>query len=99
MEQQEDLRLPMAEAHRLMDELNTEFDAVVFHTSAQGGSPPNQRINQLVDGNVLMIRAEETRKLTAQSLREAVLESGGVPLGFVFVGRRYHLPEWIYSRS
>ena len=93
------VRLPMAEAHRLMDELNTEFDAVVFHTSAQGGSPPNQRINQLVDGNVLMIRAEDTRKLTAQSLRAAVIESGGVPLGFVFVGRRYHLPEWIYSRA
>ena len=93
------VRLPMAEAHRLMDELNTEFDAVVFHTSAQGGSPPNQRINQLVDGNVLMIRAEDTRKLTAQSLRAAVIESGGVPLGFVFVGRRYHLPEWIYRRA
>lgn len=93
------IRLPMAEAHRLMDELNTEFDAVVFHTSAQGGSPPNPRISQLVDGNVLMIRAEDTRKLTAQSLREAVLESDGVPLGFVFVGRRYHLPEWIYRRS
>ncbi|MBS9475700.1 GumC family protein [Ancylobacter radicis] len=91
-----DPRTPLIEADRLMDELRGEFEAVVFCATAADAAARGHRIDALVDGNVLVVRAEKTRKPAATALRSAVVENGGVPLGFVFVGRRYILPDWIY---
>ncbi|WP_246251860.1 Wzz/FepE/Etk N-terminal domain-containing protein [Ancylobacter pratisalsi] len=91
-----DVRLPMTQARQLMEQLGGEFEAVVFCSTAQDPTGVTARLAPLVDGNVLVLRAEKTRKQQALALGTAVTESGGVPLGFVFLGRRYLLPAWIY---
>ncbi|MCS0504456.1 exopolysaccharide transport family protein [Ancylobacter mangrovi] len=91
-----DVRLPANEARRLMDELGREFEAMVFCSTAQDPAGLGSRIAALVDGNVVVLRAEKTRKAQAVALGSAIMENGGVPLGFVFLGRRYLLPDWIY---
>ena len=91
-----DIRLPLAETTRLMQELRGEFEAVVVCATARDAGALSHRFDQLVDGNVLVIRSERTRKAAAVALHDEVVDSGGVPLGFVLVGRRYVLPEWLY---
>lgn len=91
-----DIRLSSAEARRLMDELSATFEAIVVCGTARDAEAVGHRFEELVDGNVLMLRAEKTRKAPAIALRDSVIDNGGVPLGFVFVGRRYILPDWLY---
>ncbi|MEP9366388.1 lipopolysaccharide biosynthesis protein [Xanthobacter sp. VNH20] len=93
------VRLSLVEGRQMMEELQDLFDAIVICSTAQGASPVIQRLNMLVDANILTIRAEHTRKPAALRLRSIVLENGGFVLGFVFMGRRYYLPEWIYRRA
>ncbi|WP_245263425.1 GumC family protein [Azorhizobium doebereinerae] len=90
------VRLPMTEGRRMMKELEDQFDAIIICSSAQAASSVKHRLNRLVDANILLIRAEETRKPAAMRLRSDVMESGGILMGFVFMGRKYYLPNWIY---
>ena len=93
------VRIPLLEAERLMGELRAEFDAILFCASAADATAIGHRLDGLVDGNVLVIRAERTRKAAAIALRDSISESSGVPLGFILVGRRYVLPNWLYRLS
>jgi len=43
-----------------------------------------------------VVRAEVTRSPAATRLRDLVLEAGGGLLGFVFTGRKYYIPRWVY---
>lgn len=90
------VRVPSAEAERLMDELRAEFDAVIFCATAADAAAIGHRLDSIVDGNVLVVRAERTRKAAASALRDTISENSGVPLGFILVGRRYVLPNWLY---
>ncbi|MCK0209386.1 lipopolysaccharide biosynthesis protein [Starkeya koreensis] len=91
-----DIRLSGADARRMMDEIDATFEAVVICATARDADAAGHRFEELVDGNVLVLRAEKTRKAPALAQRESVIDHGGVPLGFVFIGRRYILPGWIY---
>ncbi len=93
------VRLPMVEGQRMMKELEDQFDAIIISSSASVASSVKHRLNRLVDANILIVRAEETRKAAALRLRADVLESGGVLMGFVFMGRKYYVPGWIYRIS
>lgn len=93
------LRLPVADGMKMMDELKAHYDYVVFCSSLQSTSLLALRLSQLVDGNVLAIHAEQTRKAAASHLRNSVAESGGALLGLVFLGRNYYLPDWLYRRA
>lgn len=91
-----DVRRSAGEARRLMEELGQTFEAVIICATARDSAAIGHRFEELADGNVLVVRAERTRKAPLVALRGSVVEHGGVPLGFVFVGRRYVLPEWLY---
>lgn len=91
-----DIRLATAEAERLIAELGETFEAVVVCATARDSAAIGHRFMPLVDGNVLVVRAEKTRRAATLALRTSVIETGGVPLGFVFLGRRYILPNWLY---
>ena len=94
-----DIRLPIAEGELMMADLKQAFDCIVVCSNLQGASLVTQRFCQLVDGNILAVQAEETRKPAAVHLRDTVVESGGVLLGLVFLGRRFYLPQWLYQRA
>lgn len=93
------VRLPLVDGVRMRDELKQAFECVIVCSPVQGTFVVTDRLNQLADGNILMIGAESTRKPAALHMRDSVLENGGTLLGFVFFGRRYYLPEWIYRRT
>ncbi|MFG1242913.1 lipopolysaccharide biosynthesis protein [Xanthobacter sp. V7C-4] len=94
-----DFRLPIAEAELMMAELRRGFDCVVISSDLPGASLVTQRFCQLVDANILAVQAEKSRTPAVARLRDQVAESGGLTIGFVFLGRRYYLPNWLYSRA
>jgi hypothetical protein len=57
-----------------------------------------RRLTGLVDANLLVLRAEHTRAAVATRLCDTVLAAGGNMLGFVFVGRKFYVPRWLYRR-
>ncbi|MFS8035875.1 GumC family protein [Xanthobacter sp. AM11] len=93
-----DIRLPVADAEMMMAELRDAFDFILICSNRQGASLVTQRFCQLVDGNIMSLEAEKTRKAVAIHLRDMVVESRGLLLGFVLLGRRYYLPSWLYER-
>lgn len=93
------VRLPVVEGERMLQKLKQEFDCIIICSNLTGSSLITQRLSQLVDGNVICVHAEKTRKLSALHLRELVQESNGALLGLIFFGRRYYLPQWLYRRA
>jgi hypothetical protein len=93
------VRLPVVEGEEMIKALKAAFDCIVICSSLPGSSLVTQRLTQLVDGNILAVHAEITRKPAAIHLRETVDEVGGALLGFIFFGRRYYLPNWLYRRA
>ncbi|MGE4373536.1 MAG: exopolysaccharide transport family protein [Xanthobacter sp.] len=91
------VRLPVAEGEDMLDQLRKDFDCVVICSVLHGTALVTRRLCHLVDGNVLTVHAEETRKAAAVNLRDTVAESGGALLGLGFFGRRYYLPHWLYK--
>lgn len=90
------LRAPLIDARRRVDQLRAEYDVVVVAGPAQGFSPITQRLASIVDANVMLVRSEVTRAPAATRLRDMILEAGGGLLGFVFTGRKYYIPRWVY---
>lgn len=90
------LRAPLVEARRRLEQLREEYDVVVVAGPSQGLSPITQRLASIVDANIMVVRAEATRSPAATRLRDMILEAGGGLLGFVFTGRKYYIPRWVY---
>lgn len=90
------LRTPMARARMLMEQLRGYYDVVIFIAPRQTFGHLAQRLSSMVDANVLVVRAEQTRGPAVAQIRDIVLRAGGDLLGFVFTGRRYYIPKAVY---
>ncbi|WP_236025150.1 exopolysaccharide transport family protein [Arenibaculum pallidiluteum] len=89
-------RTPLAQTQKFLEELRGRFDKVVVIAPPPTVSHVSRRVTGLVDANVLVLRAEQTRAPAALRLRDVMLASGGDLLGFVLTGRRFHIPKAIY---
>ena len=72
--------------------------AVLLDSALTQNSAWMRRLSGLVDASVLIIRAEGARPAVAVRYRDAILKAGGNLAGFVFVGRRFYIPRWLYRR-
>lgn len=90
------LRTPMARARMLLEQLRDYYDVVLFIAPRRPFSHLSQRLSSMVDANVLVVRAEQTRGPAAAQIRDIILRAGGDLLGFVFTGRRYYIPKAVY---
>jgi len=75
-----------------------KFDLVLIDSAPASASPDGISLSRYVDGVVLVLEAEKTRKPVAENLKTRILQSGGNILGMVFNNRRCHIPEFIYKR-
>jgi hypothetical protein len=78
--------------------LRNSFAVVLVIGNSDLTNPWMRRLSVLVDASILVIRAETTRAAVASRFRDAILEAGGTLAGFVFVGRRFYVPRWLYRR-
>ncbi|MFC5344354.1 GumC family protein [Brevundimonas staleyi] len=84
------------EARAFLDLMRGAFSRIVLVGARDFDLPDARRLHGLADANILIVQAEATRAPAARRMREVVLVSGGDLLGFVFTGRRRHVPEAIY---
>lgn len=80
------------------EEMKQLFDLVLIDSAPAATSPDGITLSRYVDGVVLVLEADKTRKPVAESLKNQILQNGGNLLGMVFNNRRYHIPEYIYRR-
>jgi len=90
-------RMP-ASAWQVISGLRSQFDMVLVTVSSSLADPMVHRLASIVDATVFVLYAEKTRAAIAERFREMTLEAGGNLAGFVFVGRRFYVPGWLYRR-
>lgn len=54
-------------------------------------------ISAVVDGVVLVVRAEETRWEVAQAAAQRLNQAGAKVIGGILNARRYYMPKWLYD--
>ena len=78
-----------------LDELRTFFDMVVMVAPAADIDPLGAVLAQHVDGNVIVLEAERTRRSAAIRLRQILSRSGRPIVGAVLNNRRNYIPHWL----
>jgi protein-tyrosine kinase len=64
----------------------------------QSRIPFNIALSRSVDGVLLVVEAEKSRKQTIATIKKRVLANGGNIVGIIFNKRKYHIPESVYKR-
>lgn len=78
--------------------LRQRYELVVVDSPPAAASGDGLAMCGKVDGVVLVVEAEGTRWPVAQSVKNAILRSGGKVLGVVLNKRRHYIPSWAYRR-
>ncbi|MGA8669178.1 MAG: hypothetical protein WB679_04850 [Terracidiphilus sp.] len=81
-----------------IQELRKDFDYILIGLPAINRGSDLAICAPLVDGIVLVLEANHTRKITARRAHERIAASRGKLLGIVLNNRTYPIPEKIYHR-
>lgn len=92
------VRQSLPDSRKMIEELESLFDIIIVCSTSRDASSAFQRLGLLMDVNILLVRAEITRSLSALKISSNLIKSGGLVIGFVFLGRKFYLPGWIYKR-
>jgi uncharacterized protein involved in exopolysaccharide biosynthesis len=88
----------LTRAWQALDRLKQQFEMVLVVAPSAPDHPIALWLAGMVDANLLVLHAGHTRAPIAQRIRDLILEAGGNLAGFVFEGRRFHVPGWLYRR-
>ena len=78
--------------------LKRGFDLTLVDAPAATISSDGLALARRLDGVVLVIEAERTRRQVAEKVRDTIEEHGGNLLGAILNKRRYPIPAFIYNR-
>ena len=81
----------------VFDRLRNEFDWIVLDGPPVTVYSDAGALGRLVDGAVLVVRAESTRAAVIENAKKRLEQSGTRVLGAVLNRRRYHIPDFIYK--
>jgi Mrp family chromosome partitioning ATPase len=90
--------LSMQSAQVALRELREEFDFTIIHGDCAGFSSATCLLAHLVDGLVLGVTANRTRKAVAQKIQEHLAAADVRLLGIVLCERTFPIPESLYRR-
>ncbi|HTI84900.1 MAG TPA: hypothetical protein VL614_30980 [Acetobacteraceae bacterium] len=91
-----DRRASVVHTRRILDELHEEFSMILLVASADLSGYAVRRLANMVDANIVIVRAERTRGAVVTRLCDVIRSGGGNLLGFIFDGRKYYVPSWLY---
>jgi hypothetical protein len=83
------------EIDRHLDELSDFFDMIVIAPPPLNRDPLGTVLARHVDGNIIVVDAERTRRFAAIRLREILTRSGRPIIGAIMSGQRSYLPRWL----
>jgi Mrp family chromosome partitioning ATPase len=90
--------LSLQSTQMALNELREEFDFTIIHGDCAGTSSSTCLLAHLVDGIVLGVTANRTRKAVAQKIREHLTTADVRLLGIVLCERTFPIPENLYRR-
>lgn len=80
----------------LFNALGDDYDMILIDAPAARDSLVGLRLASVVDGSILVLRAEHTRIPVVEHLCGQILGAGGDLFGAVVTGRQFHVPKAIY---
>jgi capsular exopolysaccharide synthesis family protein len=83
---------------QFLDNVRNSFDYVIFDSAPVPGFPDTQTLCSKVDGVILVITYDRTRRQVALRAKKELEEAGANILGVVINRRKYYIPDWIYRR-
>lgn len=81
----------------LLHKLAGDYRFVVIDGEAVYAGADSLVMGPLVDGVILVINAEDTRREVAQAASQRLVQAGAQLIGSVFNRRRYYMPKWLYN--
>jgi hypothetical protein len=88
----------LEDPRRWLRDLSDRFDYVLVDGPGTGGADEPGALALLVDGVVLVVDENETRRDVARNVAEALHVGGARLLGAALVNWQYPIPAGIYSR-
>ena len=82
----------------LWEKLKEKFDLIIVDSSSDANISDSIVMSGNVDGVILVVEAEKTRRQVVESLKNRVITGGGTILGVVFNKRRHYIPEFLYRK-
>jgi protein-tyrosine kinase len=82
----------------LFSELRDHFELIVIDSSPATTSSDSVALTRLVDGVILVLEAEKTRRQVVENVKNRIIKNGGNILGVIYNKRRFYIPERIYAR-
>ena len=83
---------------RLIAEAQQSYDTVIIDAPPIVGSPETPPMAASVDGVVLVVQCERTKREIVQRSIDLVEQMGGRTLGVVLNRKKYYIPDFIYKR-
>jgi Mrp family chromosome partitioning ATPase len=83
---------------RCMQELRQRFNYVLFDCPPPKDSRSVLSLATLVDGFVLVVEANRTKKEHIKNLERVIEFANGQVAGYVLNKRDYVIPQWLYSK-
>jgi polysaccharide biosynthesis transport protein len=80
----------------LFAKLSEHYDMVVLNSQPFRDGTEAIRLANLVDGTLVVLRAEHTRSPVAEALVSQLLGAGGDLFGAVMTGRKLYIPRAVY---
>ena len=80
-----------------MAQVSSQFDYIVLDGPPLNEAPESIALCSRVDGVILVIDAQRTRRKIALRAKQRVQEIGGKLLGVVLNRRKYYVPGWLYK--
>ncbi len=81
----------------LLERLAADYRFVVIDGEAIYAGADSLVMGPLVDGVILVVNAEDTRREVAQAASQRLVQAGARLIGSVFNRRRYYMPKWLYN--
>jgi protein-tyrosine kinase len=81
-----------------LEEAKDQFDYVIIDAPPIQDSAESLALCAQVDGVVLVVQSERTRKKLATWTRKRIEEVGGKLVGVILNKRKYYIPRWLYDR-
>jgi protein-tyrosine kinase len=80
------------------DKLKEKFDLILIDSSSDVNTSESVAISRNVDGVILVVEAEKTRRKTLKNIKTRIDANGGTIIGVIFNKRKYYIPEYIYKK-
>ena len=80
------------------NKLKERFDLILIDSSSDPSNSEGVALSRNVDGVILVLEAEKTRRDVVEKVKKRILASGGTIIGVIFNKRRYHIPDVIYRK-